>query len=223
MLDLKLLGVKRVHWIKRKLNINNINMRIKDHKLDISNDHNLVIYHKRITKKDQELLVEHTSQPPLPVEPTNQPPETTDAPTAHTRTPNAVVVNVVIATAQLEFANARTDGPEVLALPVTEDLETSPMEARLSNAQCAHTREPNAVVVTVEIATDKPENADARTDGPEVLAPTREESLALDTLATTLTLIIPTLSTVPLPTPWDLSGLLLSEYSPPSALFSSLS
>jgi len=62
MLDLKLLGVKRVHWIKRKLNINNINMRIKDHKLDISNDHNLVIYHKRITKKDQELLVEHTSQ-----------------------------------------------------------------------------------------------------------------------------------------------------------------
>jgi len=164
---------------------------------------------------------EATDLPHLLVELTNLPLETTDALTAHTRTPNAVETNVVIATEQLEFALARTDGPEVLALPVTADLETSPTEARLLNAQCAHTREPSAVEVTVEIATDKVENADARTDGLEVLAPTKEESLVLDTLA--LTAITPTLLTQPLPKTWDLSGLPSSEYSPPSASFSSWS
>jgi len=162
-----------------------------------------------------------TNQPLLPEVLTNQPPETTDALTAHTRTLNAVEKNVVIATEQLEHALARTDGPEVLALPVTENLETSPTEARLLNAQCAHTREPSAVEVTVETATDNLENASARTDGPEVLARTKEESLELDTLA--LTRPMPTLLTQQLPATWDLSGLLSSESSPPSAPFSSWS
>jgi len=158
-----------------------------------------------------------TNQPLLPPEVTNQP-ETTNALTAHTRTLNAVEKNVEIATEQLEHALARTDGPEVLALPVTENLETSPTEARLLNARCAHTREPSAVEVTVETATDNLENAGARTDGPEVLARTKEESLEPDTLA--LTKPILTLLTQPLPATWDLSGLLSSESSPPSAPFS---
>jgi hypothetical protein len=169
----------------------------------------------------QDPTVEPTNLLLLPEELTNQLLETTDALTAHTRTLNAVERNVVIATEQLEPALARTDGPEVLALPVTENPETLPTEARLLNAQCAHTREPSAVEVTVETVTDNLENASARTDGPEVLAPTKEESLALDTLE--LTSIIPTLLTQPLPTTWELSGLPSSESSLPSASFSSWS
>jgi hypothetical protein len=149
-------------------------------------------------------------------------PETTDALTAHTNTPNAVELNVVTATVPPESAPARTDGPEVPALPETEDPETSLTEARSSNAQCAHTREPSAVVVTVETATVPLESADARTDGPEVPAPTREESLVPDTLALWPTLVINPLLMEPLPT-WDLSGLPSSESSPPSASSWSLS
>jgi len=149
-------------------------------------------------------------------------PETTDALTAHTNTPNAVELNVETATVPPECAHARTAGPEVPALPETEDPETSLTEAVLLNAQCAHTRDPNVVELTVETVTVPPESASARTDGAEVLAPTREESLVLDTLATPLPEINKTLLTEPLPT-WDLSGLPSSESSPPSASSSSLS
>jgi hypothetical protein len=173
------------------------------------------------TTQDLPTVVVLTNLLNQPEEPTSLPLETTDALTAHTRTPNAVELNVVIATVPLECVLARTDGPEVLALPVTENLETSPMEARSLNAQCAHTREPNAVVEIVETVTDKPENASARTDGPEVLAPTREKSLVPGMPA--LTPILPTLSTEPLLTVWELSGLLSSVSSLPSASFSSWS
>lgn len=169
-------------------------------------------------KLDGPVVLAPTATEETPHPPTEPPLDKRNALSAHTVTKNAVELTVEPATNKLENALARTDGPEVLALPVTENLETSPTEARLLNAQCAHTREPSAVEVTVETATDNLENAGARTDGPEVLARTKEESLEPDTLALTKPML--TLLTQPLPATWDLSGLLSSESSPPSAPFS---
>jgi len=170
-----------------------------------------------------EALLAEDTVPPLPPEDTVPPlpPETTSALTAHTNTPNAVELNVEIVTELLEPASARTDGPEVHARPATEDPETPPTEAKSSNALCAHTRSPSVVEVTVEIATDKLESADARADGAEALARTEEGSLVLDTLAPTKLMLA--LLTEPLLTQWDLSGLPSLESLPPSASSSSWS
>jgi len=163
------------------------------------------------------LLVQPTDQPPVPlVQPTDLPLEA-DAHCAHTRTPNVVELNVVTATDKPEFALARTDGLEVPALLVTAVLETSLTDPELLDALIAHTEEPNAVVPTVVLATDKPENALAGLNGAVVLAATEEESLELVTHGPTA--LKPTLLTKPHPAP-SLFGLRLLEFWPQYALSS---
>jgi len=165
----------------------------------------------------------HTTQDLKPVDtaleilllPDTVQPETTNAQSAHTRDPNVVELNVVIATELLEPACARTDGLEVPVPDVTENRQTSPTEAKSLNAQCAHTRKPNAVELNVVIVTELLVNANVKANGTEALAPTKEKLLVLDTLA--LMLVTRTLLTEPLLTPWDPSGLPSSVSSPPFA------
>jgi len=116
---------------------------------------------------------------PLEEEPTSLQAETTNAQCAHTRTKNVVELNVEIATVKLVTANVKTDGPEVPALPGTENQEMPPTEARSSNAQCAHTKRPNVVELIVVPATNKPENAIAKETGEEEHAATKEKSSEL--------------------------------------------
>jgi len=124
---------------------------------------------------------------------------------------------VVTATDKLEFARARTDGPEVPALLVTDVLETSLTDPKLLDALIAHTKEPNAVVLTVVLATDKPENALAKLNGAVALAATEEESLELVTHVPTV--LTPTLLTEPHPA-LCLYGLQSLEFWPQYALSS---
>jgi len=138
-----------------------------------------------------ELLLEDTVDPPLSMVVAQAPVPVlvdTNARFAHTNTQNVVVPNVVIATVKLEHVHARTDGPEVHALHVAEDHQTTLMEAVSSNAQCALTREQNAVVTNVVLATDKVVNANAKHHGTEVLAATEEESSELVMLVVLMTL-----------------------------------
>jgi len=174
-------------------------------------------------EETDKLELPRTTLEELPVEPTsllliltNLPLETTNAQSAHTRTLNAVVLNVVPATDKPETANARMDGLEVLALVAMENLQTSPTEARSLNAQCAHTRRPNVVVLTVVPATNKLENANARATGKEVLAATMETSSEQDMPVPTKPTLTP-LDPLPL---MPLFGLLLLEFWQPSAPFS---
>jgi len=142
-----------------------------------------------------------TAEAAMPRPPT-EPLELADALSAPTRTPSAVVKTEEHATARLEIASARTDGPEVLALEETVKLElqrttlpelptvmatphallptnrnaTKSLEP--TDALSAPTRTPSAVAMTEAHATARLVTASARMDGPGVLAPLATAALA---------------------------------------------